>query len=91
MKVDLSALARKQLAQLPEHIVKKFALWTDLVEFEGLMAARSIPGFRDHALKGEWKGFRAVRLNDAYRAIYIVRKDGSIETVFVEQVNKHDY
>ena len=91
MKVELSTVARKQLVQLPEHIVRKFALWTDLVEFEGLAAARAIPGFRDHALKGDWKGHRAVRLNNAYRAIYIVRKDGSVATVYVEEVNKHDY
>lgn len=90
-KVELSTVARKQLVHLPEHIIRKFALWADLVEFEGLVAARSIPGFRDHALQGDWKGYRAVRLNNAYRAIYTVRKDGSIETVYVEQVNKHDY
>lgn len=91
MKVELSTVARKQLVRLPEHIVRKFALWTDLVEFEGLQAARSIRGFRDHPLTGVWRGYRAVRLNDAYRAIYIVRKDGSVETVHVEEVNKHDY
>jgi hypothetical protein len=32
-----------------------------------------------------------VRLSDAYRAIYIVRSGGSVETVYVEEVNKHDY
>jgi mRNA-degrading endonuclease YafQ of YafQ-DinJ toxin-antitoxin module len=44
-----------------------------------------------HALKGEWQGYRAIRLSDAYRAIYIVRENGSVETVWVEEVNKHDY
>ena len=63
----------------------------DLVRFEGLDAARAVPGFRDHALKGTWQGYRAVRLSDAYRAIYILRSDGSVETVYVEEVNKHDY
>jgi mRNA-degrading endonuclease YafQ of YafQ-DinJ toxin-antitoxin module len=48
-------------------------------------------GVRDHALKGRWQGYRAIRLSDAYRAIYIVRANGSIETVYVEEVNKHDY
>ena len=91
MKVELSKIARKQLARVPSHIVRKFALWTDLVQFEGPDAARAIPGFRDHALKGAWQGYRAVRLSDAYRAIYIVRTDGSIETMYVEEVNKHDY
>jgi hypothetical protein len=27
----------------------------------------------------------------AYRAIYIVRDDRSVETAYVEEVNKHDY
>ena len=91
MRVSLSKTARKQLAKVPAHIVRKFALWMDLVQFEGLDAARAIPGFRDHALKGTWQGHRAVRLSDAYRAIYILRSDGLVETVYVEEVNKHDY
>jgi toxin HigB-1 len=89
--VELSKTAQHQLRKLPEHIVRKFALWVDLVRFEGLQAARAIPGYRDHALKGQWLGYRAVRLNDAYRVIYIERKRGVIETVLVEEVNKHDY
>lgn len=91
MRVTLSKTARKQLAKVPEHIVRKFALWRDLVEGEGMEAARAIPGFGDHALKGEWQGYRAVRLSQAYRAIYMVQADGSIETAYVEEVNKHDY
>jgi len=62
-----------------------------LVQVEGLEAARAIPGFRDHALKGAWRGYRAVRLNEAYRAIYIVLRGGSVSAVYVEEVNKHDY
>jgi len=91
VKVELSKTARKQLARVPAHIVRKFALWSDLVQFEGLDAARAIPGYRDHALKGTWQGYRAVRLSDAYRAIYIVRGQQLVETAFVEEVNKHDY
>lgn len=87
----LSKTARRQLAKVPEYIVRKFALWKDLVEGEGMEAARTIPGFADHALEGEWKGYRAVRLSQAYRAIYIVKADGSVETAYVEEVNKHDY
>lgn len=91
MKVELSRTARKQLTKVPAYIVRKFALWVDLVQFEGLEAARSVPGFRDHGLKGKWQGCRAIRLSDAYRAIYIVRTDRSVEAVYVEEVNKHDY
>lgn len=91
MRVDLSATAEKQLRRVPAHIVKKFALRVDLVTAEGLASARAIPGYRDHGLKGEWKGYRAIRLSDAYRAIYQERVDGTVETVYVEEVNKHDY
>lgn len=82
---------RSQLAKIPVHIVKKFALWVDLVSIEGLAAARAIPGYRDHVLKGQWKGYRAIRLSEAYRAIYQERQAGTIHLVYVEEVNKHDY
>lgn len=91
MRLELSKGARKQLAKVPTQIVRKFALWADLLHFEGLEAARGVPGFRDHALKGEWQGYRAVRLSDAYRAIYVVHEQDLVETVYVEEVNKHDY
>lgn len=91
MKVELSKTARKQLTKVPGHIVRKFALWEDLVRVEGLDAARAVPGFRDHSLKGEWQGYRAIRLSDAYRAIYMTHSDGTVETVYVEEINKHDY
>lgn len=40
---------------------------------------------------GEWQGYRAIRLSEAYRAIYTMHSDGTVETVCVEEVNKHDY
>jgi proteic killer suppression protein len=88
VEVELSRTAKKQLTKVPAHIVRKFALWVDLVRIEGLEAARAVPGFRDHTRKGEWQGYRAVRLSDAF---YIIHSDGRVETVYVEEVNKHDY
>lgn len=32
-----------------------------------------------------------IRLNKAYRAIYVTRKDGITELINIEEVNKHDY
>jgi toxin HigB-1 len=89
--VELSSKAEKQLAKMPVSIVKKFALRVDLVSLDGLATARAIPGFRDHILKGEWKGRREIRLSNAYRAIYQERQSGAIQLVYVEEVNKHDY
>lgn len=91
MELEISNTAQKQLAKVPRHILRKFALWADLVINEGLEAARAVRGFRDHALEGNWQGYRAIRLSRAYRAIYIVRKNKHVEAVYVEEVNKHDY
>ena len=63
VKVQLSKTARKQLTKVPPQILRKFALWADLVRDEGLEAARAIPGYGDHALRGEWEGYRSVRLS----------------------------
>jgi hypothetical protein len=30
-------------------------------------------------------------VSEAYRAIYQERADGTVQTVYVEEVNKHDY
>ena len=56
MRVELSSTAEKQLAKIPGHIVRKFALWVDLVSAEGLAAARAVPGFRDHGLRVNGRG-----------------------------------
>lgn len=52
---------------------------------------RKVPGFHDEPLKGDRKGQRSIRLNRAYRAIYVVSKGGAVELVSVEEVSKHDY
>jgi proteic killer suppression protein len=91
VRLELSNTARKQLTKVPKHILRKFAIWADLIRVDGLDAAKALPGFKDHALKGKWKGYRAIRLSQAYRAIYIIHDNDSIETVYVEEVNKHEY
>ena len=50
---------------------------------------RAITGFRDEALRGEWKGHRSSRLNIQYRVIYKVEKD--LVLVQVVNVSPHDY
>jgi len=79
---------RKQLAKVPGHIVpKKFALWVDLVTVRDLLP-RGPSRIPRHGLKGEWKGYRAIRLNAAYRAIYQNAKAGTIHLVYVEEVQQ---
>ncbi len=57
----------------------------------GWPEVRKIPGYQDEPLKGKRKGQRSIRLNVAYRAIYIVNKTGVVNFVEIQEVNKHEY
>jgi toxin HigB-1 len=81
----------KQLDLVPETITRKFRLWVALVEESGIREVRKYKGFHDEPLKGKRRGQRSVRLNRAYRAIYVERESGKIELIEVLEVNKHDY
>ena len=81
----------KQLDRIPDAIARKFRLWVALVEESGGQELRKQKGFHDEPLKGARHGQRSVRLNHAYRAIYIERDTGNIELIEVLEVNKHDY
>ena len=65
--------------------------WVGTVQTVGLEVTRRSPGYHDEPLKGEWAGYRSIRLSRSYRAIYTIRRDGSIEFALVETVNKHNY
>lgn len=90
-RVVIARSADRQLDQLPAHVVDKLLGWVLAVETRGLEEVRRVPGYHDEPLKGARKGQRSIRLNRAYRAIYVVRSDGVAEFVSVEEVNKHDY
>jgi len=75
---------------MPNHIQQKLRGWVELVEEEGPEEARKVKGFHDEPLKGKRWGQRSIRLNRAYRAIYVVIKE-KIEFVSVEEVSKHEY
>ena len=57
----------------------------------GLLETRKISGFHDEPLRGDRFSQRSIRLNRAYRAIYIVDEYEKIVTVKVIEVNKHEY
>ena len=90
-KMFWSKYVEKQLDKLPDVIVRKFRMWVSLVDFSGLQEVRKRPGFHDEPLKGKRTGQRSIRLNNAYRAIYIEHKDGAPELIEVIEVNKHEY
>ncbi len=81
----------KQLCLLPINIREKFYAWATAIDKVGIQEVRKKPGFHDEPLKGKRIGQRSIRLNKAYRAIYITRIDGSVEIVEVIEVNKHEY
>lgn len=89
--VKLSAKALKDLKKIPLAIVLKLQAWIENVGYVGLNATRKIPGCHDEPLKGKRKGQRSIRLNRAYRAIYMIDKSGAIHFVEILEVNKHDY
>ena len=90
-RVEISRFAEKQLRKIPQHIRKKLQIWVQSVEDLGLEAVRKSPGYHDEPLHGRLVGKRSIRLNDAYRAIYVIKKNGSVEFVNIEEVNKHEY
>ena len=79
----------KQLAKTPLEIQKRYEKWKDIVTISGPAGLQLVKGFRDEALRGEWKGYRSSKLNQQYRVIYRVKGD-ELE-VYVVEVTRHDY
>jgi len=88
--VVLGEGAAKDLRTVPKAIQVKLLGWVDAVVLRGLEEVRRVPGYHDEPLKGARKGQRSIRLNRAYRAIY-VEVHGAAEFVRVEEVSKHRY
>ncbi|PHS72711.1 MAG: type II toxin-antitoxin system mRNA interferase toxin, RelE/StbE family [Cycloclasticus sp.] len=81
--------ALKGLKSLPIDILKRYEKWKDIVAISGPAGLKQILGFKDEALRGEWKGCRSSRLNIQYRIIYKIDND----QLFVKIINvtAHDY
>ncbi|MCY4642986.1 MAG: type II toxin-antitoxin system mRNA interferase toxin, RelE/StbE family [Bacteriovoracales bacterium] len=84
-----SKTALKQLKKCPGQIKEEYEGWKKIIEFSGPQALKEIRGYRDHALKGEWKGARSSSLSKKWRVIYHIDKREII--VFILEVNPHDY
>lgn len=79
----------RRFNSLPVEILKRYEKWKDIVHISGPMGLRAIRGFKDEALRGEWKGFRSSRLGQKYRVIYQV--EAAKVLVKVVDVTPHDY
>ena len=74
---------------MPVDVLKRYEKWKDIVYVSGPDGLRLIRGFRDEALRGDWKGHRSSRLNLQYRVIYKVENERVM--VQVMRVTPHDY
>ncbi len=89
--VEFSRFSAKQIAKLPRGISEAINLWREAVERLGLPQVRLAAGYHDELLKEQRQGQRSVRLNRAYRLIYVQMNKVEIVIVGVLEVNKHDY
>ncbi|WP_347251922.1 type II toxin-antitoxin system mRNA interferase toxin, RelE/StbE family [Legionella sp.] len=90
-QIELTKGAQKDLTKVPGYIKEKLLLWIDSVERIGINKIRTVPGFHDEPLKGDRQGQRAIRLNKAYRALYIENEQKEIMIISIIEVNKHEY
>jgi addiction module RelE/StbE family toxin len=80
----------KQLSgSVPREILKRYEKWKDIARLSGPRGLRTIKGFHDEALSGEWKGYRSSRLGLQWRVIYEVV--ANVLLIQVVQVTPHDY
>ena len=63
------------------------------VEILGINEVRKISGYHDEPLKDKrkHKRQRSIRLSKAYRAFYTEYKHEGINTISIEEINKHEY
>jgi len=79
---------QKTTQRAPRDVVKQYEAWKEVVQASGPRALRLIPGYRDHALKGEWKGARSSYLTKKRRVLDVV--EGHRFEILVLEVNPHD-
>jgi len=80
----------KQLSgSVPIEVLKRYEKWKDIARLSGPQGLRTIKGFHDEALSGEWDGHRSSRLGLQWRVIY--RVVASALQILVVHVTAHDY
>ena len=89
-EVTISEAAIKQLQKTPIYIKEKLYKWVEQVKILGLHEATKIKSYHDEPLKGKRLEQRSIRLNKAYRAIYVIQ-GSAIKFAAIKEVSKHDY
>ncbi len=88
-RIEEHARLEKQLDSTQLEIQKRYEKWKDIAVISGTPGLRTIRGFRDEALSGQWKGYRSSRLSLKYRVIYRVVVSQLLFQVV--EVTPHDY
>lgn len=65
----------RSLRRLPNEVLERYEKWKDIVSISGPEGLRTIRGFNDEALRGEWRAYRSSHLNIQYRVIYRIDRD----------------
>lgn len=79
----------KSIKKAPKEVCIRYEAWKRIVELLGPQGLKQIRGFRDEALKGEWRGYRSSRLNKQWRVIYKI--EGKHLKVYVVEITPHKY
>jgi addiction module RelE/StbE family toxin len=79
----------KQVASVPEEILKWYEKWKDIAAISGPPGLRLIRGLDDEALSGDWQGYRSSRLSLQWRVIYRVLPERLLFQV--ASITAHDY
>ncbi len=90
-KVTITKSALKDLKKTPRYLQEKFRAWLEAVSRVGVEETRKRSGWHDEPLTGNRKGQRSIRLNKQWRAVYVIRNDGTIEFIEVMEVTPHEY
>lgn len=79
----------RRVERLPVEVLKRYEKWKDIVRVSGPEGLKLIKGFRDEALRGEWRGHRSSRLGLQYRVVYkVIAREVQ---VLVIDITPHDY
>ncbi len=79
----------KIIKKAPKDVVKKYEAWKRVVEISGPEGLKHIRGFRDEALKGNWRGYRSSRLGIQWRVIYKI--ENNVLEIHVFEITPHKY
>ena len=91
-RVVFSARVTKGLIKLPVQVRARLQIWVDQVQHHGLEHVRKTPGYHDESIHvGPHAGLRSIRLNNAWRAFYVIKSEGTAAFVSVDEINKHEY